>query len=116
MPQLLNVPHGTKQRANRGHGVEQGLPPAQERQTQYFQPYSPVLHDLFLKWGLSRPTSCLSSEKRPDDTLHFMFGRMNMKENILVMENIRKVYSNGFIANENVTLAVNEGEIHALVG
>ena len=39
-----------------------------------------------------------------------------MKENILVMENIRKVYSNGFIANENVTLAVNEGEIHALVG
>ena len=45
---------------------------------------------------------------------HFMFGRMNMKENILVMENIRKVYSNGFIANENVTLAVNEGEIHAV--
>lgn len=39
-----------------------------------------------------------------------------MKENILVMENIRKVYSNGFIANENVNLAVNEGEIHALVG
>ena len=59
MPQLLNVPHGTKQRANRGHGVEQGLPPAQERQTQYFQPYAPVLHDLFLKWGLSRPASCL---------------------------------------------------------
>lgn len=26
MPQLLNVPHGTKQRANRGHGVEQRLP------------------------------------------------------------------------------------------
>ena len=51
MPQLLNVPHGTKQRANRGHGVEQGLPPAQERQTQYFQPYAPALHDLFLKMG-----------------------------------------------------------------
>lgn len=39
-----------------------------------------------------------------------------MEKNILVMENIRKVYSNGFIANENVTLAVDEGEIHALVG
>ena len=39
-----------------------------------------------------------------------------MEKNVLVMENIRKVYSNGFIANENVTLAVDEGEIHALVG
>ena len=51
MPQLLNVPHGTKQRANRGHGVELGLPPAQERQTQYLRPYAPVLHDLFLEMG-----------------------------------------------------------------
>ena len=25
MPQLLNVPHGTKQRANRGHGAETGF-------------------------------------------------------------------------------------------
>ena len=116
MPQLLNVPHGTKQRANRGHGAEQRLPPAQERQTQYFQPYAPVLHDLFLKWGLSRPASCLFPKNGRMRRYHFMFGRMNMKENILVMENIRKVYSNGFIANENVTLAVNEGEIHALVG
>ena len=39
-----------------------------------------------------------------------------MKKNILVMENIRKMYSNGFVANENVSLAVDEGEIHALVG
>ena len=39
-----------------------------------------------------------------------------MKKNILVMENIRKVYSNGFIANENVNLSVDEGEIMALVG
>ena len=102
MPQLLNVPHGTKQRANRGHGVELG-PPAQERQTQYLRPYAPALHDLFLKMGLVRPTSCLSSEKRPDDTLHFMFGRMNMKREYPQWRNIRKVYSNGFIANENVT-------------
>lgn len=35
---------------------------------------------------------------------------------VLVMENIRKVYSNGFIANKNVNLSVNKGEIHALVG
>ena len=39
-----------------------------------------------------------------------------MEKNVLVMENIRKVYSNGFIANKNVNLAVDEGEIHALVG
>lgn len=39
-----------------------------------------------------------------------------MEENILVMSHIHKVYSNGFIANKDVTLAVNEGEIHALVG
>ena len=39
-----------------------------------------------------------------------------MEKNILVMENIRKVYSNGFIANKNVNLSVDEGEIHALVG
>ena len=39
-----------------------------------------------------------------------------MEKNILVMENIRKVYPNGFIANKNVNLAVDEGEIHALVG
>ena len=32
-----------------------------------------------------------------------------MEKNVLVMENIRKVYSNGFIANKNVNLAVDEG-------
>ncbi len=42
-----------------GMVLSKGSPPAQERQTQYFQPYAPVLHDLFLKWGLSRPASCL---------------------------------------------------------
>ena len=39
-----------------------------------------------------------------------------MEKNILVMENITKVYSNGFVANKEVNLAVDEGEIHALVG
>ncbi len=35
---------------------------------------------------------------------------------ILRMENITKIYSNGFMANKDVNLVVNEGEIHALVG
>lgn len=39
-----------------------------------------------------------------------------MEENVLVMDHIHKVYSNGFVANKDVSLAVNEGEIHALVG
>ena len=32
------------------------------------------------------------------------------------MENITKVYSNGFVANKNVNFSIHEGEIHALVG
>ncbi len=32
------------------------------------------------------------------------------------MQDITKIYRNGFIANKDVTLAVNSGEIHALVG
>lgn len=39
-----------------------------------------------------------------------------MEKNILSMENITKVYSNGFVANKNVNFSVDEGEIHALVG
>lgn len=39
-----------------------------------------------------------------------------MVKNILTMDNITKVYSNGFVANKNVCLSVHEGEIHALVG
>ena len=39
-----------------------------------------------------------------------------MEQNILSMENITKVYSNGFVANKNVNFSVHEGEIHALVG
>ncbi|MDR2079808.1 MAG: ATP-binding cassette domain-containing protein, partial [Treponema sp.] len=32
------------------------------------------------------------------------------------MEGITKIYSNGFIANKDISFAVNESEIHALVG
>lgn len=39
-----------------------------------------------------------------------------MEQNILVMENITKVYSNSFVANKNVNFSIHEGEIHALVG
>ena len=39
-----------------------------------------------------------------------------MAEEILVMENITKVYPNGFVANKSVNLRVEKGEIHALVG
>lgn len=35
---------------------------------------------------------------------------------ILVMENITKVYGNGFVANKDVNFSVQAGEIHALVG
>ena len=35
---------------------------------------------------------------------------------VLRMENITKIYSNGFMANRDVNLVINEGEIHALVG
>lgn len=35
---------------------------------------------------------------------------------ILRMENITKIYPNGFMANQDVNFVVNEGEIHALVG
>jgi simple sugar transport system ATP-binding protein len=39
-----------------------------------------------------------------------------MRETILKMENITKVYPNGFIANKNITFSVQKGEIHALAG
>ncbi len=35
---------------------------------------------------------------------------------LLCMENITKIYSNGFVANDNVNFSVNKGEIHALLG
>jgi len=39
-----------------------------------------------------------------------------MELNILSMEHITKVYSNGFVANKDINFSVHEGEIHALVG
>ncbi len=39
-----------------------------------------------------------------------------MQDDILVMEGITKIYPNGFVANEGVTLSVRKGEIHALLG
>ena len=39
-----------------------------------------------------------------------------MPEEVLLMDNITKVYPNGFVANKDVRLSVNKGEIHALVG
>lgn len=39
-----------------------------------------------------------------------------MPKELLRMEGITKVYPNGFMANKSVTLTVNEGEIHALIG
>lgn len=39
-----------------------------------------------------------------------------MAKELLKMEGITKIYPNGFIANRDVTLSVNEGEIHALIG
>ncbi len=35
---------------------------------------------------------------------------------VLRMQDITKIYPNGFMANKDVNLAINEGEIHALVG
>lgn len=39
-----------------------------------------------------------------------------MAKEILLMKDITKIYSNGFKANDHVSLSINEGEIHALVG
>ena len=37
-------------------------------------------------------------------------------EIVLSMENITKIYSNGFVANKDVNLRLRKGEIHGLVG
>ena len=39
-----------------------------------------------------------------------------MENEVLRMQDITKIYPNGFIANKSVNLVINEGEIHALVG
>ena len=45
-----------------------------------------------------------------------MIEKSQADDYILVMDNITKVYGNGFVANKNVELKVKKGEIHALVG
>lgn len=39
-----------------------------------------------------------------------------MSKELLRMEGITKIYSNGFMANKGISLTVHEGEIHALLG
>ena len=39
-----------------------------------------------------------------------------MSRKALVMENIVKIYPNGFMANKGINFSVEEGEIHALLG
>lgn len=39
-----------------------------------------------------------------------------MAKELLRMEGITKIYGNGFMANKNISFAVKEGEIHALIG
>ncbi len=39
-----------------------------------------------------------------------------MKKEILKLEGITKIYDNGIVANKDIELAINENEIHAIVG
>lgn len=39
-----------------------------------------------------------------------------MEKELLKLEGITKVYGNGFVANKDISMSVNEGEIHALIG
>lgn len=45
-----------------------------------------------------------------------MEKKIQNEEYLLSMEHITKIYSNGFMANKDVTFRVKRGEIHALVG
>lgn len=45
-----------------------------------------------------------------------VFDDIAIGEDILSMENITKIYGNGFIANKGVNFTVRKGEIHGLVG
>lgn len=35
---------------------------------------------------------------------------------VIKMEHIRKVYDNGFLANDDISFSLNSGEIHAIAG
>ncbi len=45
-----------------------------------------------------------------------IFNNIAIGEDVLSMENITKIYGNGFVANKNVNFTVRKGEIHGLVG
>ena len=45
-----------------------------------------------------------------------MTERKETEDAVLSMENITKIYSNGFVANKDVTFSVRRGEIHGLLG
>lgn len=45
-----------------------------------------------------------------------MTERKEKEDAVLSMENITKIYSNGFVANKDVTFSVRRGEIHGLLG
>jgi len=45
-----------------------------------------------------------------------VYDDLNIGEDILSMENITKIYGNGFVANKNVNFTIRKGEIHGLVG
>lgn len=47
---------------------------------------------------------------------HNPFAEIALGEDILSMQNITKIYPNGFVANQNVNFTVRKGEIHGLVG
>lgn len=44
------------------------------------------------------------------------FDDVAIGEDILSMQNITKIYGNGFVANNNVNFTIKKGEIHGLVG
>jgi len=45
-----------------------------------------------------------------------LFENIKIGDDMLTMENITKIYENGFVANDNVNFCVRKGEIHGLVG
>lgn len=45
-----------------------------------------------------------------------VLSKVQMGDDLLSMQNITKIYSNGFVANKNVNFTVKKGEIHGLVG
>ena len=45
-----------------------------------------------------------------------MTNQIQNNDYILSMENITKIYGNGFVANKNISFSVKKGEIHALIG